>query len=83
MINVVHVIMGVERIDAKAAKSVAYAWQLHTESAIRDELEELRMRHDLGCKDWKFIEACMLATSGSLFSAIVMSRYGGEDARVM
>lgn len=42
MINLVQVIMKVDRMDAIAAKSMAYAWQLYTEDEILKELRELK-----------------------------------------
>lgn len=82
MINIVHVIMKVERMEAAIAKSMAYAWQLCTENEILGELEELKRRNELTIEDWRFIEACLLAASGNLLTSVVISRYGGEDARI-
>lgn len=41
IINVVDVIMGCERVDAEAAKSMAFAWQLCNEEAAVGELKRL------------------------------------------
>ena len=74
--------MKLERMEAMEAKSMAYAWQLFTENEILQELEGLKGRDELSAEDWRFLDACLLAASGSLLSSVVMSRYGGEDAKV-
>ena len=82
MINLVHVIVKVDRIEAMAAKSMAYAWQLCTENEILKELEELKRHDELSVEDWEFLDACLVAASGNLLTSVVISRYGGEDARI-
>ncbi|KAL9029777.1 MAG: hypothetical protein Q9196_002019 [Gyalolechia fulgens] len=82
MINIVDVIISLESLEANAAKSIAYAWQLLTENQILDQLEDLKMNSRLDMEEWNFVNACLLAASGNLLSSVVMSRYGGEDARV-
>lgn len=82
MINLVYVIMKVDRMEAVAAKSMAYAWQLYTENEILGELKELKMQDKLSVEDWRLLDACLLAASGSLLTSVVMSRYGGQDARI-
>ena len=82
MINLVHVIMKIERMEVAEAKSMAYAWQLCTENEILGELEELKRRDELTDEDWRFLEACLLAASGNLLTSVVIARYGGEDARI-
>lgn len=83
MINLVHVIVQVERVEALTAKSMAYAWQLCTEDEILRELEGLKGRGELRAEEWSFVDACLLAASGNLFTSVVMSRYCGEDARIL
>lgn len=82
MINLVHVIAKVDRMEETAAKSMAYAWQLCTENEILKELEELKRRDEMSVEDWNFVDACLLAASGNLLTSVVFSRYGGEDARI-
>ncbi|KAL6717763.1 hypothetical protein ACLMJK_003848 [Lecanora helva] len=82
MINVVHVIMIVDRLEAKAAKSVAYAYQLHTENEILEELKSIKKQNQFTEEDWRFVDTCLVAACGNLFAAVVMSRYGGEATRV-
>lgn len=82
MINLVYVIMKVDRMEAMAAKSMAYAWQLYTENEILGELKELKMHDELSVEDWRLLDACLLAASGNLLTSVVFSRYGGEDARI-
>ena len=82
MINLVQVIMKVDRIEAMAAKSMAYAWQLYTENEILKELRALKRSNRLSVEDWRLLDACLLAASGNLLTSVVISRYGGEDARI-
>lgn len=92
LINIVSVIMKLERVHENVAKSMAYAWQLSMENEIREDLEGLmEMREEkIRCKglsgeeeeEWRFIDAWLLVASGNLFTSVVMSRYGGEGARI-
>jgi len=82
MINLVHVIMRVDRVEEAIAKSLAYAWQLCTENEILRELEDMKKRNELDLEDWRFIDACLVAASGNLLTSVVISRYGGEGARI-
>jgi hypothetical protein len=80
MINLVHVIMESYRLDAEAAKSMAYGWQLHSEDEVGKEIKVLRGSGDLSLDEWRFLEACLHTASGNLFTSVVISRYGGEGA---
>lgn len=82
MINIVHVIQQVDKVDEEAAKSIAYAWQLCTENEILRELKEMKRLNELSLEDWRFIDACLATASGNLLGSVVISRYGGEDARI-
>lgn len=82
MINIVHVIQRVDGVDEEAAKSMAYAWQLRTENDILRELEEMKRLNELSLDDWRFVDACLATASGNILGSVVMSRYGGEDARI-
>ena len=82
MINLVHMIAERDRLRSNAAKAMAYAWQLLTEEEICGHLEELRCRNELGMEGWRFVEACLAAAKGNLFTSVVIARYGGEGARV-
>ena len=81
MINVVHVMTQCYSLDAQAAKSMAYAWQLHSEDLVAKELEAMSMK-GLSREEWRFVDACLHAASGNLFASVVISRYGGEEARL-
>lgn len=82
MINLVHVIATLERVDAQTAKAMAYAWQLSTENAILEDLQALKRQKELSNEEWRFVDACLTAASGHLFASVVMARYGGEKTRV-
>lgn len=82
MINLVHVIATLERVETQTAKAMAYAWQLSTENAILEDLQALKRQKELSNEEWMFVDACLTAASGHLFASVVMSRYGGEKARV-
>ena len=83
MINLVHVLMEVNRVDTTAAKSMAYAWQLYTEDIVLKELEMLKKGDELSLDEWEFVDTCLVAASGSLLTSVVISRYGGEDTRIV
>lgn len=83
MINLVHTIMQVYRVDEAApAKSIAYSWQLWTENEILKELERLKAEGDLSIEEWRLIDGCLVAASGNLLTSIVIGRYGGERKRI-
>ena len=95
LINIVSVIMKIERVEEVVAKSMAYAWQLSMENEILKDLEELKkkkteeekmQRNELSVEeeeeDWRFIDAWLLVAAGNLLTSVVMSRYGGEGARI-
>ena len=82
MINVVDVIMKLERLQAKEAKVLAFAWQLFIENELLRELEDLKARDELSVEDWGFIDGCLLMTSGNLITSLFVARYGGEAARI-
>ena len=83
MINIVHTITELERLSATEAKTMAYAWQLFMENETLRELEELKRRDELSGAEWRFVEACLLMAGGNLLASVVVSRYGGEDARIV
>lgn len=87
LINIVAVIMKLERVEEVVAKSMAYAWQLCMENGILRDLEDLKKtRWDEmsveEVEDWRFIDAWLLVAAGNLLTSVVMSRYGGEAARI-
>ena len=83
MINLVHTIMQVNRINGvAAAKSMAYAIQLWTENEILEELRALSGQGQLSDEEWKLVDGCLVAASGNLLTSIVISRYGGEEAKI-
>ena len=71
-----------ERLEAEPAKTMAYAWQLFTEEAIRGDLDRLKEKEGMGDEEWRFVDACLGAARGNLFTSVVIKRYGGEGARV-
>lgn len=88
LINIVAVIMKLERVEEVVAKSMAYAWQLCMENEILRDLEELKKKTRWDemsveeVEDWRFIDAWLLVAAGNLLTSVVMSRYGGEAARI-
>ncbi|KAF7915160.1 uncharacterized protein EAE98_011245 [Botrytis deweyae] len=83
MINLVHTTMQVNCInDVTAAKSMAYAIQLWTENEILEELRALSRQGQLSAEEWRLVDGCLVAASGNLLTSIVISRYGGEEAKV-
>ncbi|KAL8978224.1 MAG: hypothetical protein Q9205_006148, partial [Flavoplaca limonia] len=82
VINLVDVIMQQERLEAEPAKAMAYAWQLFTEEAIRRDLNRLKESGMMGQEEWRFVDACLGAARGNLFTSVVIKRYGGEGARI-
>ena len=82
MINVVHVITKIDRMDDMEAKSIAYAWRLWTENKILRELEEMKRQDDLSLEEWRFANAGLVAAAGNLLTSVVISRYGGGNARI-
>ncbi|KAL8866201.1 MAG: hypothetical protein Q9198_008992 [Flavoplaca austrocitrina] len=82
VINLVDVIMQQERLEAEPAKTMAYAWQLLTEDAIKGDLDRLKESGVMGQEEWRFVDACLGAATGNLFTSVVIKRYGGEAARV-
>lgn len=88
LINIVAVIMKIERVEEVVAKSMAYAWQLCMENEIRKDLEEMKKKARWGelsveeVEEWRFVDAWLLVAAGNLLTSVVMSRYGGEGARV-
>ncbi|KAM0156434.1 hypothetical protein ACHAQE_006405 [Botrytis cinerea] len=83
MVNLVHTIMQVNRINGvAAAKSMAYAIQLWTENEILEELRALSGQGQLSDEEWKLVDGCLVAASGNLLTSIVISRYGGEEAKI-
>jgi hypothetical protein len=69
-------------LDEDSAIEMAYALQLQTECQIDDELEHLINTGVLDEEDWRFIDGVLLVLSGNVLTCVVMSRYGGEVARL-
>lgn len=82
MLNLVHFIRERYRLNVEAGKAMAYSLQLLSEDLVRKEIEGFDKRGDLNEEEWKFIDACILAATGSLFTSVVISRYGGEESRL-
>ena len=81
MINVVHVMTECYSLDAQAAKSMSYAWQLHSEDLVAKELGAMKTK-GLSREEWRLVDACLHAASGNVFAGVVISRYGGEETRL-
>ena len=83
IINVVHVIMGLEDLDAKGAKFLAYSWQMYMEMEIWDCLKEMKEKgSEITEEEWRFVEACLVCAAGNILTSLVMKRYGGEGAKI-
>ena len=82
MINLVRVIMDLNKIDATLAKSMTYNLQLSAESDVADEIEALE-RQNLSLEEWRFIEACLHASSGNLFTSVIISRYCDDSWKLV
>ena len=82
MINVVQVIKESHRLeDVGEAKGMACAWQLHSEDWMGRELkklQEIEGEEALSADEWRFVDAVLHVASGSVFTGVVISRYGGE-----
>lgn len=83
MINIVHVIAKNENMEDEQAKGMAYAWQLWIENQVIQELKQMENANELNHKEWEFVDACLSAACGNMFSAVVIARYGGEKARLV
>ncbi|KAL8998219.1 MAG: hypothetical protein Q9169_002704 [Polycauliona sp. 2 TL-2023] len=55
------------------AKTMAYAWQLYTEDAIRSELEKLRRQDRVGAEEWKLVEGCLGTLKGHVLTSVVIA----------
>ena len=82
MINIVSVIQRIDKVDNLVAKSMAYARQLCIENEILQELKALKNPGELSAEEWMFVQAFLATAAGNLLNSVVISRYGGEDARV-
>ncbi|KAJ5963519.1 uncharacterized protein N7479_003395 [Penicillium vulpinum] len=84
LINTVDAIKNFLRLETEnAAIAMAYALQLQVETQIDDEIEYLIAEDSLTDNEWRFIDATLLVLSGNVMASIVMSRYGGEENRLM
>jgi hypothetical protein len=81
VIAVVQKLLGV--LDSNIAKSISYALQLQTEEAIIKELERMKITGNLTDKQWKFVDSVLIMAAGNVFTSVVISRYGGEAARII
>ena len=66
----------------RAAVAVTYSFQLEIEREIDDEIERLRMQDTLSPDEWRFVDAALHAASANTLVNSIMSRYGGEEARI-
>lgn len=84
LINVVAVVQKLVGLsDSDTAKAISYAIQLETEKAISDELERLKVVDELSNAQWKFVDSVLIMAAGNIFTSVVISRYGGEAARLV
>ncbi|KEF57258.1 uncharacterized protein A1O9_05175 [Exophiala aquamarina CBS 119918] len=82
LINIVAVVGKINRTDSDAAKAACYALQLQVEQDIAVELELMERDDELTFVEWDFIDALLAMAAGNIFTSIVISRYGGEAARI-
>ncbi|CRG87145.1 hypothetical protein PISL3812_04160 [Talaromyces islandicus] len=83
LINAVDVIKDLFKLQTdQAAVAMTQAFQLQIETEIDIELERLIAEDALTSEEWRFIDATLHVMSGSVFAAIIMSRYGGERCRL-
>lgn len=82
MINIVTVIQRIDHLSTPVAKAMAYARQLYIENELLLELHALKTRAELSAEEWMFVQAFLATAAGNLLNSVVISRYGGEDARV-
>jgi len=84
LINVVAVVQKLFGLpDSDAAKAFSYTLQLQTEQAILEELERMKVADELTIAQWKFVDAALAMAAGNVFTSVVISRYGGEAARII
>jgi len=82
LINIVDVVRKLDRTDSDKAKMTCYALQLQTEQDIVAEWEQMKRGYDLTVSEWDFMDALSAMAAGNIFTAIVISRYGGEAAQI-
>jgi hypothetical protein len=83
MTNFVSVIQELTpKLTTDEAKIKAYELQLQTEKDILAELDNLANDETVTAAEWKYIEACLIMAAGNLFTAVAISRYGGNQARI-
>ena len=84
LINVVAVVQKLLGLpDLDSAKAASYALQLWTEQAILEELEGMKIKDELTVAQWKFVDVVLAMAAGNVFTSVVISRYGGEAARIV
>ncbi|KAH9484643.1 Terpene cyclase aneC [Psilocybe cubensis] len=84
IINAVDVIKKLFNLpDDVTAKSVTLALQKQTEIEIGTELEQLRASGKATAEELEYCEAVLHLSMGNTFASVVMSRYGGDVARLI
>lgn len=66
----------------ESAKILTYTLQLEVERQLECELADLARTKVLADSEWHFLEACLEMLAGNIFASIVISRYGGQEARL-
>ena len=83
LINVVAVIQRLLNLsNSDDAKIVSYLLQLSIERAIMDELERMKHVGNLSVSEWDYVDATLAMAAGNVFTSVVISRYGGQSARI-
>ncbi|KEF50880.1 uncharacterized protein A1O9_13070, partial [Exophiala aquamarina CBS 119918] len=82
LINIVAIVQKIDRTVSDTAKATCYGRQLETERLILEELERMKRVDELSVSEWEFVDAALGMAAGNIFTSVVISRYGGEAARI-
>jgi hypothetical protein len=65
-----------------AAKAIGYANQMEIEREIDGHIGNMLAAGELDDEEYRLVTAMLYCLTGNMFSAVVMSRYGGESAKL-
>lgn len=83
LVNIVVVMQEIyQSTSSDDAKTKSYALQLDTEDKIVQELESMKEARSLSLSEWDYVDAVLAMAAGNIFTSVVISRYGGEAARI-
>ncbi|KOS18748.1 Fusicoccadiene synthase [Escovopsis weberi] len=83
LINTVDVcrrVLGLASHDAALTMTQALLFQIERE--LDNEIARLRAEDALTPEEWRFVDGMCYTMMGNMFCSVVMSRYGGEEARL-